>query len=315
MPHGHVDLPDELGHHQEQRHQRSGREPAVQHQRHPGEGHPRQAGVQQQPRAPTDGRLDRDDLGEACVHAGGELDATPEDVRLAAARAQVVAGGDALLDHRGVVGPGPLLLDLEPHQGGQPSAHHRHRRDGGQGDEDERRPPGEPTDQPERHQGERRPHRRPRGAPERRADLVRVVVHPVQHFADGLLAQHRQRLAQRGSQQVATQPTLRTVHDAGPQHQPDHVEQGRTDDAPGEQHHQAGRRPLGQAAGHHRAQGHPHGTDARGHEGGRGGRTSEARQGDGRRRVRPTAVEPAPRRQRAGHPGHATGTRGRSSPG
>ena len=96
--------------------------------------------------------------------------------------------------------------------------------------------------------------RLPGALPQQRAHLVGVVVDPVQHLADGLLGQGRQRLVQGGVEQVGTQPALGTVDDAGPQGAGGRVEDGGPDDAGGQQPDQRRRGVLGQPPGDQRPQ-------------------------------------------------------------
>ena len=56
----------------------------------------------------------------------------------------------------------------------------------------------------------------PHALAQQRADLVGVVVDPVEHLADGLLGQRGERLGQRGVQQVGAQPAFGAVDDARP---------------------------------------------------------------------------------------------------
>ncbi len=175
---------------------------------------PREQAVQEQPgpagragsprRAP--GRTGR-------LHAGRQLAEAAYDVGLAEAGAQVVAAGDALL-HRGrVVGPGHLLDDLAPGDLPQQGPDH-HEGDGADDREEEPgRPPGQARDDPHGHGGEHRAHRVPQLAAHQRADLVGVVVDPVEHLADGLLGEHRQRLVHRGLEEVGAQLPLGPVGD------------------------------------------------------------------------------------------------------
>ena len=168
------------------------------------------------------------------------------DVGLAEAGAQVVAGGDALLDGGGVVGPGHLLDDLAARDARQQRPDRQHRRDAGEREEEERRPPG------------RRRRRATAGTAASSvraaiqsscrssgADLVGVVVDPVEDLADGLLAERGQRLAQRRVEQVGAQPALGAVDDAGPEGAADGVEQRprRRRRSPAATRQRAGRRP------------------------------------------------------------------------
>ena len=101
----------------------------------------------------------------------------------------------------------------------------------GQREQEERRPPRRTGDDPQRTGGEEGADRLPGALPEQGADLVGVVVDPVEHLADGLLGQRRERLVQGGVEQVGAQPALGPVDGSGPQRAADGVEQRRTDDA------------------------------------------------------------------------------------
>ena len=88
-----------------------------------------------------------------------------------------------------------------------------------------------------------------------------VVVDPVQHLADRLLGERRQRLVQRGVEQVGAQPALGPVDDTGPQRAAGGVEDRGADDAEREQPDQRRRGVLGQLPRDQRAQGGADGGD------------------------------------------------------
>ena len=195
-------------------------------------------------------------LNFACTSA--ESRATPsDDVRLAEAGAQVVATGDPLLEHGGVVGPRHLLDDLatrdltEQRPDGEPRDAREHR------EEEEGRPPGDAGDHPHRQGAEEGAGEHPDLPPHQVADFVGVVVDPVEDLAHCLLAQRGQRLAQRRPEQVLAQPALRAVRTADPGDLPGGVDHGRTNQADREQPDQAAGRVLGELPGHDGAECHP----------------------------------------------------------
>ena len=108
----HRDLADERRGDQEEGHQLGDREVAAGGERHPGDRNARQQSMEQDAGAPDQAALDVDDRLELRVYVGGEPSHASQDVRLAEAGAQVVATGDPLLEHGGVVGPRHLLDHL-----------------------------------------------------------------------------------------------------------------------------------------------------------------------------------------------------------
>jgi hypothetical protein len=110
---------------------------------------------------------------------------------------------------------------------------------------------------------------------------VGVVVHPVQHLTDGLLAELSHRLVHHGVEQIGPQPALGAVDDHGPHRPAGSVEQCRADDAEGEQPDQSRRRSLGQLTGDNRAEGLA--------QAGRAGRTERERRA---RTSQPSPVQP-----------------------
>jgi hypothetical protein len=95
---------------------------------------------------------------------------------------------------------------------------------------------------------------------------VGVVVDPVQDLAHSLLGQGRERLVQRGVEEVRPQPALGPIDGSGPQRAAHGVEHRGTDDAHGQQLDQGRRGVLGEASGEQRAQGGADGSDGTGHE-------------------------------------------------
>ncbi len=212
--------------------------------------------VQEGARTAGDPDLDREHSRELGLHPCRQPDAAAQHVGLAEAGPQVVASGDALLQRGGVVGPGGLLDDLALGDERQQRAYGGQGRHSGQREEHERRPPGQPGHQPQRTRGEDRADRLPAALAQQGADLVGVVVDPVEHLADGLLGQGLERLVHRGVEQVGAQPALGPVDHARPQGAREGVEHGRTDDAEREQLDPGRRGVLGQQPGHVGAERH-----------------------------------------------------------
>ncbi|WP_342770121.1 hypothetical protein [Xylanimonas allomyrinae] len=96
---------------------------------------------------------------------------------------------------------------------------------------------------------------------------MRVVVDTVEDLARRLLAELRERLVQRGREQVAAQPPLGAVDDARPGHQPGAVEQRATHHARGQHQQRRRGRGLGHPAGDDGADRLPDGTHDEAHEG------------------------------------------------
>ena len=224
-----VDLADEHRGDEEERHQGGGVEAVVDDQRDPHQRGGGEHGVEQRAGAAPDPALEAENDREPGVDGGGERRAAPHHVALPEAGAQVVAPRHALLHGRRVVGPGRLLLDLAGRDLGEQGAHGGERGHAGQREQHDRRPPRDGGDHPERPGGEQGADRLPRALPEQDADLVRVVVDAVEHLAHGLLRERRERLVQRGVEQVRAQPALGPVDDPGPDRAGHGVEQGRPD--------------------------------------------------------------------------------------
>jgi hypothetical protein len=182
-----VDLPDERGRDKEQRDELCGRQVVPRDEegaRDGGEGEQR---VQQCAGPATDlGRA----LTAGCdpgVHDRGQLGDPAYEIGLTETRAQVVARGDALFHDRRVIGPGDLLGELPPGDLRGDRTHEQHGQDADEREQHPRRPPRESRDDPHRHSAEQGAREVPDHPPEQVAELVRVVVHPVENLADGLL--------------------------------------------------------------------------------------------------------------------------------
>ena len=243
-----VDLADERRGDQEQGDQRRCGLGALDDQQDAHDGHPRQHPVQQQPGPTADPALQRDDLVEPGVHRRRQLGAAPHEIGLAEAGAQVVPRGHALLHRGGVVRPGHLLDDLALGQPGQQRTDQDVHRDGAGGQQQPRRPPRPAGHDQQRTSAQHQPDHRPRVLPQQRADLVGVVVHPVQHLADRLLGERRQRLVHHGVQQVGTQRALGPVDGHRPPGATRRVEQRRAHHAdrqhPDQRHRRVVREPA-----------------------------------------------------------------------
>jgi hypothetical protein len=101
----------------------------------------------------------------------------------------------------------------------------------------------------------------PAAAPQEVARLRRVVVHPVDHLTDRLLVEHRQRLVQRGVQEVGAQSALGPPDDPGEQGRADGVEDRRADEQGGEQQDECAGGVDGELPGDDRARDVAHGRD------------------------------------------------------
>ena len=161
----------------------------------------------------------------------GEVGVAAQHVGLAQRGADVVAGGDALLGGRGVVGPGRLLDDLALGDLGEQAADESEGDDRGQREQEDRRPPGEGRDHPQRAGGEEGARGLPHAPAHQLADLPRVVVDAVEHLADRLLGELGQRLGHGGVEQVGAQLPLGAVADGGPDRLGDGVDHRPAHDA------------------------------------------------------------------------------------
>ena len=121
-------------------------------------------------------------------------------------------------------------------------------------------------DDPQRTGREDGADRHPGALPQQRADLVGVVVDPVEHLADRLLGERRQRLVQGGVEQVGAQPALGAVDDTRPQRASGGVEHRGADHAGGEQPDEGRRGVLGQLSRDQRAEGGADGGDRAGNQ-------------------------------------------------
>ncbi len=256
-----VDLADEDRGDEEQGHQPVDRQRALSGEQHARHGHGEQQAVQDEADLRSDPALDPHHGAEALVDQRRELCEPLHGEGLAQAGAKVVAPGDALLQRGGVVGPGHLLDDLEPGDLDERGTHHPDRDRTDDREEQERGPPGEAGDEPHRHGAEGRAHRHPDLLPQQGADLVGVVVDPVQDLPDGLLGQVLERLVERSTEQVTPQPTLRTVDDTGPHHAARRVDGGGADDAQREPADELRGGMLGHPAGEHRTERRAEGAD------------------------------------------------------
>ena len=146
------------------------------------------------------------------------------------------------------VGPGDLLGQLAPGDLRRERPHQQQRPDAGEREEHPRRCPGQSGDDPHRDGAQQRADEVPGDPAQQRPELVGVVVDPVEHLADSLLREHRERLVQRRLEQVGPQPPLGPVDQTGPDRPRRGVERGRPDDAQREQRQQRARGPLGQPA-------------------------------------------------------------------
>ncbi len=177
-------------------------EPVVDDEDDTDQGRGREDAVEQHAGAATDAGLDPHHGREPLVHLTGELGAPAQHVGLTETGAEVVAGGDALLHRGGVVGPRHLLDHLELGELRQHPPDHEQRGEPGDREQEERRPPREAGHQPQRAGRHGGAQRHPDALPEQGADLVGVVVDAVEHLADRLLAQLRERLSHGGVEEV-----------------------------------------------------------------------------------------------------------------
>ena len=123
-----------------------------------------QGAVEQAAAASGDPGLDGQHGVERAVDHRGELGVAAQHVGLAQGRAQVVAGGDALLGRGGVVGPGGLLDHLLLRDLRQEASYDEVGGDRGEREQEDRRPPGEAA--------------RPPTAARRRGRCVRPATRP-----------------------------------------------------------------------------------------------------------------------------------------
>jgi len=280
----HRDLPDERRGDQEEREQPGGGQAAALGERDARDGHAGEQRVQEYAGPSDEPALQVDHRDELGVHGRRQPCDAGDDVRLAEAGAHVVAAGDALLEHGRVVGPGHLLDDLalrdlvQQPPDGQPGDAAQQR------EQEERRPPRQPGDDPHRDRPEERAEHHPQLPAHQVADLVGVVVDPVQDLADGLLAERPERLPHRGPQDVLAEPALDPVGDADPSDLAGGVDDGGTDHAQCQQRDEVAARVLDQTSGDDRAQGGADGGD-RGRGQGR----------DGHRAAQPAPVDPSRR--------------------
>jgi len=187
------------------------------------------------------------------VHHRRQLRAAPQQVGLAQAGTQVIPACDSLLHSGRVIGPGDLLGHLaSQHLRGQ----------GPYGDDDEHgdqreqrpgRPPGQSGHDPHRAGTQQRAGQVPAHPSQQHAELVGVVVDPVQDLTDRGLRQHGERLVHHRTQQVGAQPALGPVDDGRPRRATGCVKHCRPDQAQREQPHQPGGRPPGHPSSNHRA--------------------------------------------------------------
>lgn len=239
--------------------------------------------LQHQPATEDDRDLLAQHRPEAAVDLGGELGQAAHGERLAEAGAQVVPGGDALLEGRGVRGERGLLVHLELGDPGQQRAHHEQGGGADHREEEPGGPPGEPGHDPHRHNGHQGGQDVPQHVPAQRADLRGVVVDAVEQLTDRLVAQGRHRLRGHGGQHVAAQLALGAVDLPHPQQAAHGIEHHATHEGQGEPPHEGRLRVLSEATG----QDGPHGLAhaAHGQHGQRHGgrRREQASPGDGTR--------------------------------
>ena len=244
--------PDEHRGHQEERHQPGGRQVAGQDQRDAEHADGGQGAVEESAAAAGDLDLDREHGVEGAVHDRGEVGVAAQHVGLAQRRAEVVAGGDALLGRGGVVGPGGLLDHLLQRDLRQEASHDEVGGGRGEREQEDRGPPRQAGDHPERAGGEEGARGLPHAPAHQLADLPGVVVDPVEDLADGLLGQLRERLCHRGVEEVGAQLTLGAVADRGPDGLGDGVDDRTADHARTQQPQEHLGRPVRQPAGDHR---------------------------------------------------------------
>ena len=276
-----ADLAHEPGRDQEQGDQRGLRHAAAARDERARDGDAREQHVQHHARAADQPRLDPHDGEQAAVHLGRELSEATQREGAAEARAQVVAGRDGLLEGGGVVGPGHLLLDLELGDDAEARLHDDGHEGAQQREHDPRGPPGEAGDDPHGDDADRDARGRPQVPADHAADGVGVVVDTVEDLARCLLAQHGQRLAQGGREQVGAQAALGAVDHAGPHELPHGVHDGVAHHAGGEQREGGSRGRLG----------HPAGDDS-GERAGDGGEHQAGQGDDGGGRGQAPPVEP-----------------------
>ena len=241
-----VDLAHERHGDGEERHQRRRRLSAGDDDEDAADGDDRQETVQEETRTSDHHRLEHHHPPELLVDVGGEFGDATDQVGLSEARAQVVTCGDALLGRRGVVGPGGLLDHAELTDAAHGRSDGDEHRAGGEREQHERRPPGEPGDEQEGDADEEETHHAPGAVTQQRADLVGVVVDAIQGLAHRLLAQRTQRLMHDRGEEVGAQSSLRPVDDGAPDDPGDGVEHGGADDEHGEEGDAGGGRGVGE---------------------------------------------------------------------
>ena len=249
-----IDLSDEGDRHGEQRHQGRRRLSAPGDRRDAGDGDHGEQAVQQKARSPEHGGLEPHDRSEARVDHRCQFRASTQHVRLAQARAQVVARRHTFLHRCGMVAPRLLFEHLERHHAREHRADRDEHRPGRDREQDPGGPPGDSGDDEQRTREEREANQAPRAATQERADLVGVVIDPVEDLADGLLGERRERLVQHRIEQVGTQPTLRSVDGRVPCHSARRVEHRGTDEEQGEQHDLGRIGRFGEPSDDHRAE-------------------------------------------------------------
>ena len=245
-----VDLADERARDQEQRHQlrRPTRLPSRRAPPRPRRDAGQQ-GVQQHPGAAADLRLDRD-------HGRNFACTVAESLRDPRARRAPGPGWYAgrraprrppRARRRGRSTRPPrstLRREISPSSGRMTNRRHR----GEQREQDPGRPPGDAGDDPHRQRREDRADQHPQLPAQQVADLVGVVVDPVEHLADGLLAQRRRAAGAgpRWSRSLA-QLALGPVRPPRPSDLRRRVDQRRADHAqrqPADQARRSGSRPA-----------------------------------------------------------------------
>ncbi len=249
-----TDVADERRGDEEERDELGDGQPVGRGEHDPDGGDGGEQGVQDDPGAQGHRALEGQHLVEAPVHLGGQRGKTAYGERLAEARPQVVLRGDALLEGCGMVGPRGLLHHLAPGDLVQEAAHGQDRGSREDREQEHRRPPGEAGDDEHRDDRDDGAQHHPDLDPHEGADLAGVVVDAVEDLPHRLLRQRRERLAQRGVEQVVPQPPLGPVGHGGPQPAAEGVDGGSPDDAGGE-HPQEGPRDLvGEPPRHHGAE-------------------------------------------------------------
>ena len=249
-----VDLPDERARDEEQGDQAGHRQVVADDQCHPCDARAREQRVEQEAGAPGGAGLQRQQLVEPAVHGCRQGAEALHDVGLAQAGAQVVSGGDPLLEGCGMVGPGGLFDDGPLRDGREQPADDGERGRPSDREEDPGRPPGQTSDDPHGDGGEHGAQGVPHLAAQHRAHGVGVVIDPVEHLPHRLLTERRQRLVKRGIHEILAQATLRAVDHRGPQRAARSVEDGGTDDAQRQETDEPGGRVGREQPGHDGAQ-------------------------------------------------------------